>query len=162
MGAWRTPREGRRAATLPILTQFRVFVKTSIPARLPSGPPTKNRNGRSVVGRRLPTIATSGLRVEAAGSPFGASLREALHRLGKQRGPVILAVLPGRDPGIDGDPDDVAVGRRRVGMLLERGSQPIGLSHGDRPVGFGNHQAKLAVANPRQGVDAPRLGPNDG
>src|SRR5438445_8410136 len=28
MGAWRTPREGRRAATLPILTQFRVFVKT--------------------------------------------------------------------------------------------------------------------------------------
>src|ERR1700693_1713685 len=30
MGAWRTPREGGRAATLPILTQFRVFVKTSI------------------------------------------------------------------------------------------------------------------------------------
>src|SRR2546425_5606195 len=28
MGAWRTPREGRRAATLSILTQFRVFVKT--------------------------------------------------------------------------------------------------------------------------------------
>ena len=36
MGAWRTPREGRRAATLPILTQIRVFVKTKIGSLLAS------------------------------------------------------------------------------------------------------------------------------
>src|SRR5438067_2078441 len=98
--------------------------------------------------------------VKAASSPFAASLREALHRLGEQRCPVVLAVLAGRDPGIDGEPHDVAVGRGGVGVLLQRRAQAVRLPHRDRPVGFRDHQAELAITDARQCVDSSRLGPD--
>src|ERR1700674_4376831 len=162
MGAWRTPREGRRAATLLILTQFRVLVKTSIEEEsaasenvLPENPPP-----RTSVGKRgyLP----SELGVETARAPFAARLREALHRLGKHRGPVVFAVLASRHAGVHSESHDVAIGRRGVGMFLERGSETIGLPHGDRPVGFRDDQAELAIANAGNGVHSPRLRPDDG
>src|SRR5438105_14195504 len=43
-------------------------------------------------------------------------------------------------------------------MFFQRRSQPVRLTHGDRPIPFRDHQAELAVADASQGVDPPRLG----
>src|SRR5947209_4541220 len=74
MGAWRTPREGRRAATLPILTQIRVFVKTSTQEVLAS-------SERFLQGLREPTELKSIARgLGLFGRRFSAIEEELGHR----------------------------------------------------------------------------------
>src|SRR5712664_2778004 len=76
MGAWRTPREGRRAATLPILTQFRVFVKTKSSDLIGFGAPPPGLAGarRAGTGTPLPLPYRPPLfcRQATAGTPHRA------------------------------------------------------------------------------------------
>src|SRR5439155_1506130 len=95
--------------------------------------------------------------VEATRPAFGASLLQAFVGQGEQRHAIELTALAGGHAGIDREPDDVTVRTSRIGMLLENRPQPIRLPDRDRPIGFRDDEAKLAVLDAGQRVDAARL-----
>src|SRR2546428_4147821 len=103
--------------------------------------------------------ARSGL--EAAHAPFRTGLLEAVERLRQQRRTVVLPTLADSDTSVHQEADDVAIWHRGIGMLFERGAEPFRLADGDRAVGFRDDQAKAAVADSSQRVDAAGPGPGD-
>src|SRR2546429_512696 len=85
----------------------------------------------------------------------------ALFGRGEQRNPIELTALAGGHAGIDRKADDVTVRTGRIGMLFENRPQPIRLPDRDRPIGFRDDEAELAVLDAGQRVDAARLRTDD-
>src|SRR5438309_6049848 len=99
--------------------------------------------------------------VEVARAAFGASLLQAFLSQGQQRSPIELAALARGHAGIECEADDVTIRAGRIGMFLEDRAQPIGLPHRDRPIGFRDDEAELAVSDAGQRVHPARFRPDD-
>src|SRR2546421_2537426 len=128
------------------------------------------RRAGTAIGRRpdcedTPTLSSPAggrkLWVEATRPAFGASLLQAFLGQGEQRNAIELAALAGGHAGIDREADDVTVRTGRIGMLLENRTQPVRLPDRDRPIGFRDDEAELAVLDAGQRVDAARLRADD-
>src|SRR5438552_13555330 len=116
----------------------------------------------STGGRRSaggPICGPSG--VETPRPAFGAGLLQALFGQGEQRNAIELAALGGGHAGIDRKADDVTVRTGRIGMLFENRAKPIRLPDRDRPIGFRDDEAELAVLDAGQRVDTARLRTDD-
>src|SRR5205814_1036156 len=72
-----------------------------------------------------------------------------------------LTALAGGHAGIDRKADDVTVRTGRIGMLFENRPKPIRLPDRDRPIGFRDDEAELAVLDAGQRVDTARLRTDD-
>ena len=105
-------------------------------------------------------LASTRSGLEAAHAPLRTGLLQAMERLRQQCRTVVLATLADSDTSVHREADDVAVLHRGIGMLFERGAEPLRLADGDGAVGFRDDQAKPAVADSSQRVDAAGLGPD--
>src|SRR5256884_8923315 len=104
-------------------------------------------------------LASTRSGLEAAHAPLRTGLLQAMERLRQQCRTVVLATLADSDTSVHREADDVAVLHRGIGMLFERGAEPLRLADGDGAVGFRDDQAKPAVADSSQRVDAAGLWP---
>src|SRR5256885_2394721 len=104
-------------------------------------------------------LASTRSGLEAAHAPLCTGLLQAMERLRQQCRTVVLATLADSDTSVHREADDVAVWHRGIGMLFERGAEPLRLADGDGAVGFRDDQAKPAVPDSSQRVDAAGLCP---
>src|SRR5256885_16910325 len=104
-------------------------------------------------------LASTRSGLEAAHAPLRTGLLQAMERLRQQCRTVVLATLADSDTSVHREADDVAVWHRGIGMLFERGAEPLRLADGDGAVGFRDDQAKPAVADSSQRVDAAGVWP---
>src|SRR5207237_8168375 len=98
--------------------------------------------------------------VSRADAPLRTGRRQATERWLQQCRTAVLSTLADSDTSVHREADDVAVLHRGIGMLFERGAEPLRLADGDGAVGFRDDQAKPAVADSSQRVDAAGLGPD--
>src|SRR5256886_15957375 len=99
-------------------------------------------------------LASTRSGLEAAHAPLRTGLLQAMERLRQQCRTVVLATLADSDTSVHREADDVAVLHRGIGMLFERGAEPLRLADGDGAVGLRDDQGKPGVADSSQRVDA--------
>src|SRR5438552_19057396 len=104
-------------------------------------------------------LASTRSGLEAAHAPLRTGLLQAMERLRQQCRTVVLATLADSDTSVHREADDVAALHRGIGMLFERGAEPLRLPHGDGAVGVRDDQRKPAGADSSQRGCGAGLGP---